>query len=93
MEDLVADRPQLVAPLEAALQAAAALPPDLPVLRAHLAPGPEMLALAGHRVLAFAGIGRPAKFFATLEQAGIVLAETASFADHHVFDRIGLELV
>ena len=66
-------------------EAAAALPPDLPVLRAHLAPGPEMLALAGHRVLAFAGIGRPAKFFATLEQAGIVLAETASFADHHVY--------
>jgi tetraacyldisaccharide 4'-kinase len=44
-----------------------------------------MLAMAGQRVLAFAGIGRPPKFFATLEQAGVVLAHTAAFADHHVY--------
>lgn len=34
-------------------------------------------------VFAFAGIGRPAKFFDTLRQAGFTLAGTREFADHH----------
>ena len=33
--------------------------------------------------LAFAGIARPAKFFATLRAEGALVVETASFADHH----------
>lgn len=63
--------------------AGAMLPDSLPVLAATLAPGPEMRALAGQRVLAFAGIGRPGKFFATLAEAGIAPVATLSFADHH----------
>lgn len=65
--------------------ALAALPPGLPVLRAALAPGPEAAALAGRRVLAFAGIARPGKFFATLRAAGAELAGEAEFPDHHPF--------
>ena len=65
--------------------AARALPPELPVLRAALVPGPEAAELAGRRVLAFAGIARPEKFFATLEQASAVVAARRSFADHHAF--------
>jgi tetraacyldisaccharide 4'-kinase len=65
--------------------AAAALPADLPILQASLAPGPDMLAQAGRVALAFAGIARPGKFFATLEQAGMVLAESRGFADHHSY--------
>jgi tetraacyldisaccharide 4'-kinase len=42
-----------------------------------------MRALAGRQVVAFAGIGRPAKFFATLAEAGLELAAVRSFADHH----------
>ena len=34
-------------------------------------------------VLAFAGIGDPEKFFATLAEAGVSLAATQSFPDHH----------
>jgi tetraacyldisaccharide 4'-kinase len=64
---------------------AAALPPTLPILQATLKPGPDMLAHAGRIALAFAGIARPGKFFATLEQAGIVLAESRAFTDHHVY--------
>jgi tetraacyldisaccharide 4'-kinase len=45
--------------------------------------GQSLAALGGRKVLAFAGIADPEKFFATLTEAGIALAERASFADHH----------
>ena len=35
--------------------------------------------------LAFAGIGRPEKFFRTLRDIGVELADTISFPDHHPF--------
>ena len=40
-------------------------------------------ALGGRKVLAFAGIGDPEKFFATLSDAGINVAARAIFPDHH----------
>lgn len=61
------------------------LPADLPVLQARLEPLPDAMALAGQRVLAFAGIGRPAKFFATLSGLGAEVAAAHAFADHHRF--------
>ena len=61
------------------------LPPGLTVLRAILRPGPEIAALVGIRVLAFAGIASPEKFFTGLEQAGVIVAERRPFADHHPF--------
>jgi tetraacyldisaccharide 4'-kinase len=65
--------------------AAAALPPGLALLRARLVHGPEVHALAGRKVLAFAGIASPAKFFATLGEAGVVLAGRRGFPDHHPY--------
>jgi tetraacyldisaccharide 4'-kinase len=60
----------------------------LPVFRARLAPDAGFIAALGNgRVLAFAGIGDPAKFFATLRGAGIVVAATRSFPDHHRYSR------
>lgn len=57
-----------------------------PVLRAQLQPDAASLAaLAGRRVFAFAGIGDPERFFRTLRAAGIEVAATRAFADHHVF--------
>jgi tetraacyldisaccharide 4'-kinase len=56
----------------------------LPVLRASLEPrGGE--ALIGRKVLAFAGIGRPAKFYATLERLGADIVAHRDFADHHPY--------
>ena len=55
------------------------------VMTGRLVPDPAaMAALAGRRTLAYAGIGDPEKFFATLRTAGIAVEETRSFADHHV---------
>ncbi len=64
---------------------AAAVLAGLPVLRARLTPGPEIAALAGRRVFAFAGIGRPDKFFTTLADAGAGLAGAVAFPDHHPY--------
>jgi tetraacyldisaccharide 4'-kinase len=63
--------------LEAALAKA-----GLPVLRVEIVatgpapPGP---------LVAFAGIGRPQKFFTTLEKLGAELSECVPFADHHPY--------
>jgi len=59
------------------------LPPSLPVLRARLCPGAEIAPIAGKRVLAFAGIGRPAKFFDMLEHADVDVVARVGFPDHH----------
>ncbi|HXS06645.1 MAG TPA: tetraacyldisaccharide 4'-kinase [Rhizomicrobium sp.] len=41
--------------------------------------------LKGRRVFAFAGIGRPEKFVASLKHAGAIVTGTQFFADHHPF--------
>ena len=41
--------------------------------------------LGGTRVLAFCGIGRPQKFYETLEALELELVETHDFQDHHTY--------
>ena len=62
----------------------------LPVHRARLVPdaGAE---LAGRAVLAFAGIGRPEKFFESLRQVGARVVGERAFPDHHPFSRGDLD--
>jgi tetraacyldisaccharide 4'-kinase len=70
------------------LVAAAARSRGLPVFHGRLEPDEKTLAaLRGQRVLAFAGIGHPDKFFATLRDAGIAIGAQAPFPDHHRYRR------
>jgi tetraacyldisaccharide 4'-kinase len=55
-------------------------------IRARLEPDPATTALLrGRRVLAFAGIGRPEKLFATVEACGAQIIVRRAFPDHHRF--------
>ena len=57
-----------------------------PVLRARLRPEQASCdALRGHKCLAFAGIGDPGRFFATLRASGIAVSREMVFPDHHPF--------
>jgi tetraacyldisaccharide 4'-kinase len=56
-----------------------------PCFYADLEPGVEVQALAGERVVAFAGIGRPEKFFAMLDAHGARIVAARAFADHHPY--------
>ncbi len=60
--------------------------PGRPALRAMLQPPADARMLDGKPVWAFAGIARPEKFFATLEEQGAIVVGRRRFADHHAFD-------
>ena len=59
------------------------LPLAMAQLHADLEMDPALIALRGHRLLAFAGIARPAKFFDALSALGLTLAGTQGYPDHH----------
>ena len=64
--------------------ALAHLPAALPVLRARLVPD-STAELRGRKIVAFAGIGRPEKFFASVRALGGDLVATHEFPDHHMY--------
>ena len=75
----------VIGPIEGASEIiTAAQARGLPVFHGNLEPDPAALAvLQGRKVLAFAGIGDPEKFFVTLAASGVELAERKAFPDHH----------
>ena len=78
----------LVVGAGAAGEAVAVRAQGLPVFHGWLEPDAKALAALTQRpVLAFAGIGDPGKFFATLRDAGIEIAAEVAFPDHHRYRR------
>ncbi|PLX36168.1 MAG: tetraacyldisaccharide 4'-kinase [Hyphomicrobiales bacterium] len=67
---------------EFAIRAAAA---RKPVFHATLVPDEAARSLAGKKVLAYAGIGRPEKFVTTLQALGADVVALKAFPDHHGF--------
>jgi tetraacyldisaccharide 4'-kinase len=57
---------------------------DGPVLRASTAVEGDASWLRGQRVVAWAGIGAPQRFFAMLQGLGADLIESVAFRDHHL---------
>jgi tetraacyldisaccharide 4'-kinase len=58
----------------------------LPIFHGQLQPNSAVVTeLKARKVLAFAGIGDPDKFFATATEAGIAVAQRQAFPDHHRF--------
>jgi tetraacyldisaccharide 4'-kinase len=55
------------------------------ILAAAVEPGPGAENLADQPVVAFAGIGRPAKFFDTLRDMKCDVRSAHAFADHHLY--------
>ncbi len=63
-----------------------------PVLRGYLRPDAAAVTeLGGKRVLAFAGIGDPSRFFKALRASGIDVVRERAFADHHPFSRAEID--
>ena len=60
--------------------------PTRPWFAARLVPGREAMRLAGRKVVAFAGIGRPQKFFDTLRAIGARVVMAKAYPDHHAYD-------
>ena len=59
---------------------------DPPILAARLEPSGAASRFRNASVVAFAGIARPQKFFATLEGLGARLVARYAFGDHHHYD-------
>lgn len=66
--------------------AAALADAPLPILSARLEADDSARRLAGQPVVAFAGIGRPEKFFDLLEGIGCRLVHRFAYADHQAYD-------
>jgi tetraacyldisaccharide 4'-kinase len=69
----------------------ALLPVELPRIEAELRLAAGAPELAGRRVLALTGIGRPEKLFTILIEAGAALIEGRVFPDHHRYRRAEIE--
>ncbi|HZZ62516.1 MAG TPA: tetraacyldisaccharide 4'-kinase [Roseiarcus sp.] len=77
---------------EAAALAISAAAPGKPILSASLEPDALAAApLIGREVVAFTGIARPEKFYATLRRVGAQLLATRDFPDHHLFTQREIE--
>jgi tetraacyldisaccharide 4'-kinase len=66
----------------------------IPVFRADLVASIGTLDYLRQRpVLAFAGIGRPTKFFNTLSSHGVKIMEHLAFPDHHAYSARDIDLI
>ncbi|MCP4394626.1 MAG: tetraacyldisaccharide 4'-kinase [Alphaproteobacteria bacterium] len=61
-------------------------PPSMPIFKASLEPNAnDAEKIKGRSVIAFAGIGRPSKFFDTLRDIGCNVVSTYEFKDHYPY--------
>ncbi|CAA6606188.1 Tetraacyldisaccharide 4'-kinase [Rhodospirillaceae bacterium LM-1] len=63
----------------------------LPVFKARIVADATNVSFHNSDVVAFAGIGRPQKFFATLQEQGAKIAMAFPFPDHHAYTECEIE--
>lgn len=61
----------------------------LPIFQGYISPKP--IKTTNHKAIAFAGIGRPEKFYHSMRTLGFDLVETIDFPDHHQYSIKELE--
>lgn len=83
------DRCLIIGPADDALLAT--LEGTVPLSRADIRPATDLADLKDKKIVAFAGIGHPEKFFAMLSAIGLQVADTVGFSDHHVYSERDLE--
>lgn len=66
---------------------------SLPIFKAKLEPVGDVNWLKNTDVIAFAGIARPQKFYATLKALGATIRATHDFPDHHEFSESELNVL
>jgi tetraacyldisaccharide 4'-kinase len=66
---------------------------NLPLIRAEFRPVGDPKCWQGTKLLAFAGIGRPEKFFDTLQASGAELVAALGFPDHHRYSDEELDML
>ncbi len=65
---------------------------QIPIYSARVIPNPaKATELQGKNVIAFAGIGRPQKFYDTLASIGVTPLKTIDFPDHHNYSHKEIE--
>ena len=67
--------------------------PNLPIIKAIIKADPEAEKLADVRVIGFAGIGRPAKFFKTLRATDCDLRDGYVFGDHYHYKKHNIKML
>ena len=53
----------------------------------------EKPTISTNRVIAFAGIGRPQKFYNTLQELSLEIVDTIDFPDHHYYSEAELQQI
>lgn len=69
------------------------LPKGLAVAHGDLEPAPEAAHLRGQKVVAFAGLGAPEKFYSTLKGIGANIVATHTFDDHHLYEPADIQTI
>lgn len=65
----------------------------VPVFHGHIITEKLPAVAAGSRLLAYSGIGRPEKFFASLADTGCLVVKSLPFPDHHLYTEADAEKI
>ena len=65
----------------------------LPIYRGYWQQTQEVSSLIGKTCIAFAGLGRPEKFFSGLQKAGVFLQQTISYPDHYYYKKRDIDFL